>query len=33
MFTDPTSTYNKINNNLLIELQNELKTCEELGII
>lgn len=33
LFTDPTSTYNKINNNLLIELQNELKTCEELGII
>lgn len=33
LFTDPTQTYNKINNNLLIELQNELNTCKELGII
>lgn len=33
LFTNPVQTYDKINNNLLIELQNELQTCEELGII
>lgn len=33
LFTSPLQTYNKINNNLLIELQTELDTCERLGII
>ena len=33
LFTNPQNTYEKINNNLISELQTELETCENLGII